>query len=209
MNLETQAEPPPLDGRTARWTRHREERRAELLDVARRIIHAQGPDVTMEDIAAASGTSKSIIYRYFSDKAQLQRAIGLRIFSTMQKRLVAEVSSLESSSRAPVTTDQRISVMIRTYVETAQRSPAVYAFVTRPSAGLNHFIDSVQRLVTQIIPATVPDPALWAAGAVGFVHASVDTWMRAQVEESAPTDLPTADQLTEHLVHWLMKGMQR
>ena len=37
--------------------RYREQRRLELLDVARHLIHDRGPDVTMEDIAAASGTS--------------------------------------------------------------------------------------------------------------------------------------------------------
>ena len=57
MNATTQAS---VDGRSARWARHREQRRAELLDVARHLIHERGPDVTMEDIAAASGTSKSI-----------------------------------------------------------------------------------------------------------------------------------------------------
>src|SRR5699024_3170200 len=82
VNATTQA---PVDGRSARWARHREQRRAELLDVARHLIHEKGPDVTMEDIAGASGTSKSIVYRYFEDKAQLQRALGRSILSTMHE----------------------------------------------------------------------------------------------------------------------------
>ena len=88
MNATTQA---PLDGRSARWAQHREQRRAELLDVARHLIHDRGPDVTMEDIAAASGTSKSIVYRYFSDKAQLQQELGRSIFATMHRRLLQEL----------------------------------------------------------------------------------------------------------------------
>lgn len=208
-----------VDGRTARWARHREERRAELLDVARRLIHTQGPDVTMEDIASASGTSKSIIYRYFADKSQLQRALGVHIFSAMQRRLLAELRALEANTSAPVGTEARIRAMIRTYVETAERSPGVYWFVTRPSDGLNHFLDSVVRLVAQIVPESVPDRTYWAAGAVGFVQGSVDRWMRAAAadspapetsapENSAPDRL-TTDQLAQRLVDWLMKGMQQ
>src|SRR5690606_3467071 len=130
VNATTQA---PVDGRSARWARHREERRAELLDVARHLIHEKGPDVTMEDIAAASGTSKSIVYRYFEDKAQLQRALGRSILSAMHAKLLAEMRTLEERVGRTPAPDERIHAMILAYVETAQRSPGVYRFVTRPS----------------------------------------------------------------------------
>lgn len=208
VNAMTQA---PVDGRSARWAQHREQRRAELLDVARKLIHAQGPDVTMEEIAAASGTSKSIVYRYFADKAQLQRALGRSILSTMHRRLVDELTALESGSGRRPEPEERIRAMIRAYVETAQRSPGVYRFVTRPSDGLGHFLESVSRLVTTFLPPQLPSPELWAHGAVGFVERSVDRWMAQQEthtdgEGTAPI---TSEALVDHLVTWLMKGMQR
>ncbi|MDN6329465.1 MAG: TetR/AcrR family transcriptional regulator, partial [Brachybacterium sp.] len=177
MNATTQA---PVDGRSARWDRHREERRAELLDVARHLIHEKGPDVTMEDIAAASGTSKSIVYRYFEDKAHLQRTLGRSILSTMHAKLLDEMHSLESDIGRRASTDERIHAMIRAYVETAQRSPGVYRFVTRPSDGLNHFLAAVSRLVATFLSADMPAPQVWAHGAVGFVERAVDTWMTSQ-----------------------------
>jgi AcrR family transcriptional regulator len=206
--------PPARDGRSARWTRHREQRREDLLDVARVLIHERGPDVTMEEIAAASGTSKSIIYRYFSDKNQLQRALGISILSHMHRRLSAEVAALEESraaTDAPVGADDRIRVMVATYIETAQSSPHVYAFITRPSDGLNHFLQNVARMVTRIAPDFLPDKEIWAAGADGFVEGSVDRWMRALAQQDDPegTDLaglPTAEELTDHIISWLMKG---
>ncbi|MDO5661975.1 MAG: helix-turn-helix domain-containing protein [Brachybacterium sp.] len=181
------------DGRSTRWARHREERRAQLLDVARRLIHAQGPDVTMENIAAASGTSKSIVYRYFSDKAQLQRALGMHILSAMHRRLVAEVEQVGQSSGGVVGTEARIRAMISSYIETAAASPNVYRFITRPSDGLNHFLQSVTRLVATTLPAETPAPlaAAWASGAVGFVEGAVDAWMRTQT--SATTTPDSAD----------------
>ncbi len=205
MNATTQA---PVDGRSARWARHREQRRAELLDVARHLIHERGPDVTMEDIAAASGTSKSIVYRYFEDKAHLQRALGRSILQTMHDKLLVEMRTLERRMGRDPEPEQRLNAMIRAYVETAQRSPGVYRFVTRPSDGLSHFLASVTRLVATFLPAGTPSPQVWAAGAVGFVERAVDTWMTdlETADDHSPAPL-TSDQLVTLLVTWLMKGL--
>ena len=204
MNATTQA---PVDGRSARWAQHREQRRAELLDVARHLIHERGPDVTMEDIAAASGTSKSIVYRYFEDKAHLQRDLGRSILQAMHDKLLAEMRVLEQRMGREPEPEERIHAMIRAYVGTAQRSPGVYRFVTRPSDGLNHFLDSVTRIVTTFLPAGTPSPQIWATGAVGFVERAVDTWMTdLETDDDRSTTL-TSDQLVTRLVTWLMKGL--
>ncbi|MFJ6044179.1 TetR/AcrR family transcriptional regulator [Brachybacterium paraconglomeratum] len=204
MNATTQA---PVDGRSARWAQHREQRRAELLDVARHLIHERGPDVTMEDIAAASGTSKSIVYRYFEDKSHLQRDLGRSILQAMHDKLLAEMRVLEEQMGREPAPEERIHAMIRAYVGTAQRSPGVYRFVTRPSDGLNHFLDSVTRIITTFLPAGTPSPQIWATGAVGFVERAVDTWMNdLEAADGASTTL-TSDQLVTRLVTWLMKGL--
>ena len=51
---------PTSDGRSRRWDRHREMRRAHLVREATRAIHHGGPDIAMDEIAALAGTSKSI-----------------------------------------------------------------------------------------------------------------------------------------------------
>ncbi|MGP9694083.1 TetR/AcrR family transcriptional regulator [Brachybacterium sp. AOP25-B2-12] len=202
----SEPEVPSVDGRSSRWARHREQRRAEMLDIARHLIHAQGPDVTMEDIAAASGTSKSIVYRYFADKAQLQRAIGMHILSGMHRRLVQQLDQLEADSGAAAGPEQRIRAMISAYVAAAEASPHVYRFVTRPSEGLNHFLVSVARLVATALPSGIPAASaqVWSSGAVGFVQGAVDRWMTA--EDEAPSHI-NAEELTDELLAWLMHGI--
>ena len=69
----------PRDGRDSRWERHREERRAALVDATIRAIRTHGAGVGMDDIAAEAGTSKTVIYRHFDDKAGLYRAVAERI----------------------------------------------------------------------------------------------------------------------------------
>lgn len=120
----------------------------------------------MEDIASASRTSKSIVYRYFSDKAELTQAIGDHILSRMHARLE------EVAREGDV--DERVEAMVRTYLETAASSPNVYWFIIQPSPGLNHFLESVAGLVAGILPPEVPRATAeaWARGAVGFVRAA-------------------------------------
>src|SRR6478609_3903227 len=75
-------EPPPApsaaprDGRDSRWERHREERRAALVDATIRAIRTHGAGVGMDDIAAAAGTSKTVIYRHFTDRSGLYAAVS-------------------------------------------------------------------------------------------------------------------------------------
>lgn len=91
------APPPPVtDGRSTRWDDHRAIRRAELVHAARKAVHKGGPGVSMDEIAAASGTSKSIIYRYFEDKTGLQIAIGASVVGQMHDALTQAAESAET-----------------------------------------------------------------------------------------------------------------
>ena len=50
--------------------------REQLLDAAERVIAEQGPDATMEEIAAAATVTKPILYRAVGDRAALVNALS-------------------------------------------------------------------------------------------------------------------------------------
>ena len=67
--------------------------RDELLAAAMRVIRTDGPDVTMDDIAAAAGVSKPIVYRNLGDKDALVVALS-EIF-------VERLTEVHEASAAP------------------------------------------------------------------------------------------------------------
>lgn len=217
------------DGRSTRWADHREARRAELVRIARKTVHHKGPDVSMEEIAAAAGTSKSIVYRYFADKTGLQIAVAEAVVLQIQ-------GALEGVLRIAPTPRDGLRAMVAVYLEMIESSPNVYAFVTRngsvESGGpLGHFLDSVTALVAapfarglteehadgrrtarrpeegedaddSALAARVALAESWAAGAVGFVRGSGEWWLAHRDEPASPD----REELTAQVAAWLWAG---
>jgi len=191
----------PDDGRSTRWEDHREARRAELVRVARRVVHHEGPDVSMDDIATAAGTSKSIVYRYFTDKDGLQLAVAAAVVADIR-------DALDAAATGASTPRDALRGMVDTYLSMIESSPHVYAFVTR-GGSVGHFLDSVTELVADpFVRALGPvdgDDAdwtrLWAAGAVGFVRGAGERWLAA-------ADAPGADRedVATRVAAWLWAG---
>jgi AcrR family transcriptional regulator len=214
------------DGRSTRWADHREARRAELVRIARKTVHHRGPDVSMEEIASAAGTSKSIVYRYFADKTGLQIAVAEAVVLQIQ-------GALEGVLRVAPTPRDGLRAMVAVYLEMIESSPHVYAFVTRngsvESGGpLGHFLDSVTALVAAPFarglteegsdgrryarrPEASPDDATsarialaesWAAGAVGFVRGAGEWWLAHRDEPGSPD----REDITAQVAAWLWAG---
>lgn len=192
-----------VDGRSRRWQTHRAERRRELSRQARRAVHHSGPDLSMDEFAAAMGTSKSIVYRYFTDKAGLQAAVSELVLEEMAE-------AFEAAAHSQADPRQRLRQMVGTYVDMLDSSPSVYRFVTRADGGadLSAFLTAISRYVqiplADALAASGDDTDLaptWAAGMVGFVRGVGESWMAADADEHV-----TPQVMTDLIVHWLWTG---
>lgn len=194
-----------VDGRDARWAAHRSSRRAELVRAARRAVHHRGPDLSMDDLAAEIGTSKSILYRYFTDKSGLQGAVGAAVLDDLRTAL-GEVSERVTRPR------DRIAAMVDVYLEIVESSAGVYTFVTQPEAtatagALRGFVAEIEDIVAEALLPVLrygPDEddgdgahdtdhalaALWAAGVVGHVRSVAERWVAARATDPVPTPRP-------------------
>lgn len=199
------------DGRSARWDRHRTRRRRELIRAAREAVHALGPGASMEEIAAHAGTSKSVFYRYFGDRAGLRRAVAERVTEHVEQRLREAADTSPDGASA-------LHRMVAECLAVAASSPAVYAFAITESeqdAGgapvLGPFFERVSRVLADGLARALPDAdaspssplSLWPRGAVGLVRAAVEAWLGAPADARPDLD-ETADAVTRWLLHGLM-----
>ncbi|MBP1136198.1 AcrR family transcriptional regulator [Arthrobacter sp. PvP023] len=204
-----------IDGRAARWQSHREERRRELIKSARKAVHALGSDASMEDIAAAAGTSKSVFYRYFGDKAGLQQAVGEVVISQMQRRI-------QEAAQGAQTPREGLLAMVSAYLQMAETSPNVYTFVTAYSAGepatttggmaatgaLGHFFEEVRDMIARPMRAhlgTGKEAVIgyWPTAAIGLVRNAGEQWLATPESPGKPDQETMARQITA----WLCVGI--
>lgn len=183
------------DGRSARWDAHRLARRAELVQLTAACVEQHGSEVGMDQIAAFAGTSKAVFYRHFADKADLYRAVGQQLASSLADQLAAAIAR-QADPRA------MIRAGIDAFLTVLDRNPQVYRFVVRnpvvQRAEEDPVADYTGRIAARLdeligaLPS--PDPVLrrpWGAAIVGLVKAAGDWWLehpgaisRAELAES-------------------------
>lgn len=198
------AAPGARDGRQARWDQHKEERRQQIIDAAIAVIEESGAgaEVHVHQIAERAGLSRTVVYRHFEDRADLDRAVQATILEAFWARLMPEIS-LEG------TVPEIIERAVGTYVRWAVAHPALHRMadhdVSRgPSEGDDGPLEQgLERLAREIIEVVhigavalggelsreelaSLDPL--AYGMVGAVFSSVRRWL----DHPDPTLTPDA-----------------
>lgn len=178
------------DGRDTRWAAHRIARRRELVEHALRAIRRQGAGIGMDEIAAQAGTSKTVIYRHFGDRAGLYVAVLEHVHAFIHRRLTAALAGSEPEELGDLVGD-----LADAYLTLVERDPEIYRFVlTRPADGTASRVDPLGGLpeligdhVSAAIAGRLADrgqnPACastWGHGLVGFVRAAADHWMAGE-----------------------------
>ncbi len=175
---------PATDGRAARWEEHNAQRRDELIAGAVLAIREHGPGVGMDEIAAHIGTSKTVLYRHFGDKAGLYQAVAKSVQDFIWRKLPFD----QTQGIAPA---EMVAMLADAYLTVVERDRELYLFVTSRPTGETPTDDPVLSITTQIGNELAEafktwlrnagldeDPAnIWAHGAVGYIWAVADRWI--------------------------------
>ncbi|RJQ72821.1 TetR/AcrR family transcriptional regulator [Pseudonocardiaceae bacterium YIM PH 21723] len=114
------------DARRDRWSAHRSQRRAELVEATILAINEHGAGVGMDEIAAKAGITKPVLYRHFTDKSDLYLAVGQRASEILLGRIVPTLT-------ASGTPREIIAGIIGAYLDTIEDYPELYQFMVRRS----------------------------------------------------------------------------
>lgn len=188
------------DGRRSRWTEHRRARREELVAAAVEAVRTAGPDFAVDDVARSAGVSKTVIYRYFSDKEELVDAVLEAISkAVLLPRLLGELAADREDDVG------RLRAVIAEFVAVVEEEPALYRFAYAHAgrSGRADLVAATEREVAQALGRLLaerlaaagrdPAPAMtWSYGVVGMVQLATHWW--SAVRASSATEL--VDQLT-------------
>jgi AcrR family transcriptional regulator len=205
------------DGRSTRWDEHRATKRRELVEATLRAIRQHGAGVGMDDIAAVAGTSKTVFYRHFTDRAGLYAAVSESVDALILRDLERALGASGGGDLADLDASPRtlIAAAIDSYLRLVERDPEVYRFVVTaplldaPASGdpagpvTSHIAARLATVLAEALRVAGRDDraaAVWAAGLVGMVRAAADQWL------SSPGVMPRPD-LTDHLTDLAWSGL--
>jgi AcrR family transcriptional regulator len=162
------------------------QRRDQLLAAAERVIAREGPQVSMDAVAAEAGVSKPIVYRHFGDKNGLAHAVGERF-------AVALLTEWHATLAAHADPRERTYAAIEVILRRIDEAPQTYRFLTRGSAegapALGDALDAFMRLIGDDLAGFMSSvnkdksperQALlltWGHAMVGLVRSSADLWL--------------------------------
>ncbi|OBB32907.1 TetR family transcriptional regulator [Mycolicibacterium peregrinum] len=80
--MPTAIDPAAVSGYEARWEQHNTERRAQILQAAVALVEENPPgtEISMVRIAERAGVAKSVVYRQFTGKDELERRVRSWVF---------------------------------------------------------------------------------------------------------------------------------
>lgn len=175
------------DGRAVRWQQHNDERRERIVSAAIALIEETGGEVTLQDIGDRAGLSRSVVYRHFADRRELDLAVQARVLDGLWAQLLPAIE-LRGSVR------ETIERVIGVYVGWAVEHPVLHRLADYDtsvdgSGPLQQGLDVVARRIAEVVVgvfemlgATPTDADRAAAdplvhGLVGLVFGTVRRWV--------------------------------
>lgn len=186
-----------IDGRQERWAEHKRARRQAILEAALEVIGetAPGEEIHARQIANRAGLSRTVLYRHFEDRADLDRAVQGLILQRVREALGPAIE-LQGSPRAI------IHRVVGAYVVWASENPALHRFaeagatpdavtpseLDRSVGQIASQVEELLRLGVDVLGVELDDAAAQGLdplvfGLVGAVFNSVRRWLARPVVE--------------------------
>ncbi|MFC4127938.1 TetR/AcrR family transcriptional regulator [Nocardia rhizosphaerae] len=194
------------DGRSQRWNGHKAERRDRILNAAITAIREAGVDVGVKEIAERANVPRSVVYRLFGDRDDLDEQVRTRIISELMTRLTP-VLEPEGTVGAAVTR------AVDTYIGWIVTNPHLHQFLasgsTKKSVGGSRSVSNARTAVavqtTQLLAAAmaradgaddIAEPLAFAL--VGMVDSAVNRWLSRGMRPVS------AEALSHSLQRWIL-----
>lgn len=192
------AESGRTDGRQVRWTEHNEGRRARIIAAAIAFIDAGRGDVSLQEIGERAGLSRSVVYRQFRDRRELDLAVQRQVM----RDLFVQLSDALLGGGSP------IEIMRRTadaYVHWAAEHPSLHrlndADALTGDGPMQQMVDRISRDISSVIidgfeafgtpmndaDRAATDPLIY--GIVGFWFGVIRRWVNLGASEPDPSHL--------------------
>lgn len=139
--------PGALNGYEARWEQHNTERQLRILRAAVELLEERPPgaDIPVVQIAARAGVAKSVVYRQFDGREDLDRRIRSYLIDELAEVLDAQLDVSSGSVREIITRT------VRAVADWMADHPNLTAFArTGPPAGGPEGADAISSLKIRI-----------------------------------------------------------
>ncbi|WP_426405060.1 TetR/AcrR family transcriptional regulator [Streptomyces sp. R-07] len=189
------------DGRDTRWTGHRAERRDQVLTAALTVIGREGTAVSVAAIGAEAGMPRSVVYRIFRSREDLDEQIRARITDDL-------MAALSPALDPKGTIREAIELAAATYVGWVALHPHLHRFLGTGSPGepatgsravagtrtavalhLARLLDTYAERLLDGEPAPTGFSSNLAFGMVGLVDGVVNQWAAHPGSRSSLDDL--------------------
>lgn len=168
-----------------------------MVQAAIEAVRTHGPGVSVAEISAMAGITKPVLYRHFTDRADLQRAVGQEAATLLMNRMAPELES----DREPFDMARAI---IDAFLAGIEDEPELWRFVVhhpveRAPAIVDDAREQIARMLATLIGERLRTLGLdsggaeaWAQGLVGMVQSAGDWWLeRRTMSRAALTDYLT------------------
>ncbi len=154
-------------------------------------VRRHGPGVSVAEIAAAAGITKPVLYRHFTDRADLQRAVGKQAGALLMERIAPELAR----DREPI---EHIRGVIDAFLAGIEEEPELWRFVVHPQerAPGTDVIEDVREQISRLLATLLGErlrglgldsggAEAWAHGLVGMMQSVGDWWLQRRTMSRA------------------------